>query len=106
MNFPWDQGFSGATEVQSGDVFQRSLLAETLYEAAGLAGPDVEPAVSPEIPYLMGRAQPHPPRGWSSFPLLPLLPGYSGSPAQMDRLRWRAGRRDPVADASDRALGG
>jgi len=104
MNFPWDQGFSGATEVQSGDVFQRSLLAETLYEAAGLAGPDVEPAVAHEIAYLMGRAQPQPPGGWSYFPELPELPADADDLAQMIRLLCLAGRRDQVQVACDGAL--
>jgi squalene-hopene/tetraprenyl-beta-curcumene cyclase len=106
MNFPWDQGFSGATEVQSGDVFQRSLLAEGLCEAGRLAGPDLEPALAHEVTYLLGRAQSHPPGGWSYFPELPELPADADDLAQMIRLLCTSGRRalvpvrcDPAIDA-------
>lgn len=104
MNFPWDQGFSGASEVQSGDVFQRSLLTEGLCEATSLAGADLEPAVAHEITYLLGRAQPHPPGGWSYFPELPELPADADDLAQMIRLLCMSGRRELVAARCDAAL--
>jgi squalene-hopene/tetraprenyl-beta-curcumene cyclase len=104
MNFSWDQGFSGATEVQAGDVYQRSLLAEALSEAVGLAGPDLEPAVAHEIGYLLGRAQPQQPGGWSYFPELPELPADADDLAQMIRLLCMSGRRDLVAGRCDPPL--
>jgi squalene-hopene/tetraprenyl-beta-curcumene cyclase len=104
MNFPWDQGFSGATEIQTGDVFQRSLLAEALCEAAGLAGPDLQPAVAHEVTYLLGRAQSQPPGGWSYFPELPELPADADDLAQMIRLLCLAGRREQVPVSCGPAL--
>ncbi len=104
MNFPWDQGFSGATEVQSGDVFQRSLLAESLCQAQALAGPDLEPAVAHEVTYLLGRAQPQAPGGWSYFPELPELPADADDLAQMIRLLCMSGRRELVASRCEPAL--
>ncbi len=104
MNFPWDQGFSGATEVQTGDVYQRSLLAEALCEAGHLAGPDLQPAVAHEITYLLGRAQPQAPGGWSYFPELPELPADADDLAQMIRLLCIAGRREQVSNRCDPAL--
>ena len=104
MNFPWDQGFSGATEVQAGDVFQRSLLAETLCESKGLAGPELEPAVEHEITYLLGRTQTQPPGGWSYFPELPELPADADDLAQMIRLLCISDRRELVPGKCDPAL--
>ena len=104
MNFSWDQGFSGATEVQTGDVFQRSLLAETLCEAASLTGPDLQPAVAHEVAYLLSRAQPQPPGGWSYFPELPELPADADDLAQMIRLLCVSGRREHVPGSCNLAL--
>jgi squalene-hopene/tetraprenyl-beta-curcumene cyclase len=104
MNFSWDQGFSGATEVQTGDVYQRSLLAETLCEAQRLAGRDLEPAVAHEVAYLLGRAQSQPPGGWSYFPELPELPADADDLAQMIRLLCLAGRREQVPSRCGPAL--
>src|SRR5260370_35961492 len=97
MNFPWDEGFSGATEVQSGDVFQRSLLAESLCQAQALAGPDLELAVAHEVTYLLGRAQPQSPAGWTYFPELPDLPAAADDLSQMIRLLCMSRRRQLVA---------
>ncbi len=104
MNFSWDQGFSGASEVQAGDVYQRSLLAEALSEAACLAGSDLEPAVAHEIGYLLGRAQSQQPGGWSYFPELPELPADADDLAQMIRLLCTSGRRDLVASRCEPPL--
>ena len=104
MNFSWDQGFSGASEVQAGDVYQRSLLAEALSEAACLAGSDLEPAVAHEIGYLLGRAQSQQPGGWSYFPELPELPADADDLAQMIRLLCMSGRRDLVASRCEPPL--
>lgn len=104
MNFSWDQGFSGATEIQTGDVFQRSLLAEALCEARHLAGPDLEPAIAHEIGYLLGRAQSQPPGGWSYFPELPELPADADDLAQMIRLLCLAGRSEQVPSRCGPAL--
>lgn len=104
MNFSWDQGFSGATEIQTGDIFQRSLLAEALCEAEALAGPSLQPAVAHEVAYLLGRAQPQPPGGWSYFPELPELPADADDLAQMIRLLCLSGRREQVPGCCDPAL--
>jgi squalene-hopene/tetraprenyl-beta-curcumene cyclase len=104
MNFPWDQGFSGATEIQTGDVFQRTLLAEALGEAANLVGPSVQPAVAHEITYVLGRAQAQPPGGWSYFPELPELPADADDLAQVIRLLCQSGRRGQVSDCCEAPL--
>jgi squalene-hopene/tetraprenyl-beta-curcumene cyclase len=105
MRFPRSQGFSGESEIQTGDVFQRALLSEALCEAQALAGSVLQPAIDHEVGYLLRRAIAAPPAGWSYFPDLPELPGDADDLAQVMRVLLLAGRRQEIAARCEPALG-
>lgn len=94
MAFPRDQGFDVASDTQSGDIFQRAILMESLHiiHRAGLA--DLSALMAREADYLLSRRVTGPPGGWRYFPDLSELPPDADDLAQVIRALLWSGRAD------------
>lgn len=83
MGFAHDQGFTGASEVQHGTVFQRAVLG-WLFALAERAGQALPPgAVDENLEALEGLRRTGERGGWSYFPDLPELAPDSDDLAQV-----------------------
>jgi squalene-hopene/tetraprenyl-beta-curcumene cyclase len=74
MIFYHRKGFTGATALQSGDVFARSLIADALCDARDAGAPNLTEILDSECVYLVDQRQRSDWGGWSYFPGLPELP--------------------------------
>jgi len=105
MVFAAEQGFTARRETQAGDVFARALIADSLCDAAALAGSSIDSWIAYEADYLLSTRRPGGMGGWSYFPDLPELPPDADDLAQIMQVLLRAGRRPDVTASCEPALG-
>lgn len=76
MTFPHAAGFTGASELQSGDVFSRAILGGLLLNLADAAGGDAElqALAAEQAEHVAAQKLSDCAGGWSYFPGLPELP--------------------------------
>jgi hypothetical protein len=99
MRFPRTGGFSGATELKRGDVFQRALILDTLQACKDrLNTSSLDPIIRAERTYLMnaGESDPSGHRVWKYFFDLPELPPDLDDLAEMLRLTSRSAEMAPI----------
>jgi squalene-hopene/tetraprenyl-beta-curcumene cyclase len=96
MPFPREQGFLVDADTQTGDVFQRAILADVLARL-GRRDPRLGPLVQRELDYLIEVRRRYRPGGWSYFPGLDELPSDADDLAQVMQAFLLGGRREAVA---------
>ncbi len=75
MFFPNQKGFEIEDEIQTGDVFQRALIADTYCDAEEVLGIDLTTPIQNEVKYIIDQRRRDRMGGWSYFPnLLELAP--------------------------------
>jgi len=90
-------------EYQSGDVFQRALIADVLLDADPALGDQLRPIVAAETDYLLSRRSADG-LGWSFYPRLAELPNDADDVAQVMQVLLRADRRADVVSFCERAI--
>ncbi len=73
MCFPYNQGFSGRSEFQYGDIYQRAVIAEVFSDAAQTFSLGLQPIIQYEANYLIEHRHHYGIEGWGYFPDLPEL---------------------------------
>src|SRR5450432_3490887 len=68
MVFHHRKGFTGATELQIGDVFARAIIADALCDAQESGGEDLSATLESECNHLVDRRRRSGCGGWSYFP--------------------------------------
>lgn len=104
MRFPYTGGFSGTSEYQSGDVFQRAILADILWQASQAFQLDLQPVLDYEINYLLERRCCDGIGGWSYFPDLPELSPDADDLAQVIQALLHTGRCAAIQEYAEPAL--
>jgi squalene-hopene/tetraprenyl-beta-curcumene cyclase len=92
MVFRHRKGFSGATELQIGDVFTRAIIADALCDARDIGGEALSEALAAECSHLVERRRRSGCGGWSYFPELPELPADIDDLAEIMQVLIRCGR--------------
>lgn len=104
LPFPREQGFLTDSDLQSGDVFQRAILMDTLHAIQVHGFQDVSLLIDHEADYLLSRQQTDPPGGWRYFPDLKELPADADDLAQCIRALMAAGRSREARAAAAQPL--
>ena len=104
MYFARSDGFDVKDEYQSGDVFQRALVLESLCEANPYVDGQLTKVVSCEADYLLSRAWCEGVRAWGYFPDLKEMPPDADTLAQMIQALLKAGHRDQLKQHCEKAL--
>ncbi|HLI72103.1 MAG TPA: prenyltransferase/squalene oxidase repeat-containing protein [Ktedonobacteraceae bacterium] len=104
MRFPYAGGFSGPSEYQSGDIFQRAILVDILWQASQAFQLDFRPILDFEIDYLLERRCRDGIGGWSYFPDLPELSPDADDLAQVIQALLHTGRREAIQEYAEPAL--
>jgi squalene-hopene/tetraprenyl-beta-curcumene cyclase len=92
MVFHHRKGFTGATELQIGDVFARAIIADALCDARDGGGEDLSATLESECIHLVDRRRRSGCGGWSYFPALPELPPDIDDLAEVMQVLTRCGR--------------
>ncbi len=104
MRFSPEYGFSSPQEFQSGDVFQRALIAEALCEVNDSLGEQLSEAIRHETDYLIENRLQTGFGGWSYFPNLPELPPDADDLAQVMQVLFRTGRFSDIKQYCSKPL--
>lgn len=91
MQFAQEQGFSSEREYQYGDVFQRALIADALWDVDEQLGGLLQPLLEQEVNYLLNCQRTTGIGGWSYFPDLPELSPDADDLAQIMQVLLRLG---------------
>ncbi len=97
MRFSYKHGFTGKSEVQYGDIFQRAVIAEILSDANQTFALKLQPVIDYEINYLIENRQHYGIEGWGYFPDLPELPPDADDLAQVMQVLFLNKRREDVS---------
>jgi squalene-hopene/tetraprenyl-beta-curcumene cyclase len=97
MHFSHAAGFTGKSEMQYGDIFQRAVIADILWEAAQAFQLDLQRVLDFETNYLLEHHCRDGIGGWSYFPNLPELAPDADDLAQMIQVLLHTGRHDEIA---------
>ena len=98
MKFAHEWGFQSPQEFQTGDVFQRALIAEALCEVDEALGGQLAGVIGYEADYLIGSRITTGVGGWSYFPGLPELPPDADDLAQVMQVLHRMGRHAEIEE--------
>ena len=104
MRFPSELGFTTTGELQRGDIFQRSVVLESVLDARDRFGFDADDYVASEIDYLVNAREREGIGGWSYFAGIWDLAPDADDLAQMIQLFTRLGRKSDVAEYCAPAL--
>lgn len=96
MIFPREQGFTGDSDFQYGDIFQRALIADILCSTNEILSNLLQPIIDHEANYLINSHLDNGVGGWSYFPDLPELPPDADDLAQIMQVLLRSNRRAEV----------
>jgi squalene-hopene/tetraprenyl-beta-curcumene cyclase len=104
MRFNRGEGFRCDRDFQSGDVFQRAIIADALCDADEALGGDLHALIRAEGDYLIDRRRREGVGGWSYFPdLLSLCPDADDL-AQVIQVLVRSGRTSEAVTLCEKAL--
>src|SRR5579859_1171499 len=98
------QGFTGESEVQHGDIFQRAVIADILSEVSHIFQLDLQPILDYETNYLLEKRCHDGIGGWSYYPDLPEIPPDIDDLAQMIQLLHHTGRDTEITQYCEQAL--
>jgi squalene-hopene/tetraprenyl-beta-curcumene cyclase len=98
MAFPQSEGFTGKTELQFGDTFQRALIADVLCDARPLLGDAASTILDYEVDHVLNARSRVGVGGWIYFPELPELPPDADDLAQIMQVLLRTGRHGEVLE--------
>lgn len=96
MMFRHRDGFTGASEVQSGNIFQRALLADIFCDLNELSCQALKPVLSHEVTFLINSQRKTGIGGWSYFPDLPELPPDADDLGQVMQVLVRTENKDQI----------
>lgn len=102
--FPHAEGFTGRSELQYADIFQRALLAEILHDVSQTCALDLQTIIDYELKYLIESRCRDGIGGWSYFPDLPELAPDADDLAQIMQVCWLNGRLDVIKDYCEQPL--
>ena len=89
-------GYRGETELPSGDVFQRALIADALCDADQWLHGRLRPVLESEARYLLSRRSESRVGGWRYFPSIPELAPDADDLGQVMQVLLRTGFRSEV----------
>jgi squalene-hopene/tetraprenyl-beta-curcumene cyclase len=104
MVFPYKHGFTGKSEVQYGDIFQRAVMAEILSDVNQAFSLKLQSIINYEINYLIEHRHHYGIEGWGYFPDLPELPPDADDLAQIIQILLLNDRIDDVSRYCERPL--
>jgi squalene-hopene/tetraprenyl-beta-curcumene cyclase len=87
---------TGVDDVQSGDIFQRAIVADALLDGITASGIDLGTIVEAEADYLIRRRRKTRVGGWAYFPEFNAVPSDADDLAQVTIALLRSGRRADV----------
>lgn len=96
MYFPKEQGFSGNLDWHSGNIFQRSLIADTLLDCNAFMNNQLTPLIEHELEFLTHSVRTDGVGSWGYFPELIELAPDADDLAQMIQLYVRTGKYDSI----------
>ena len=97
-------GYQGQTELPSGDIFQRALIADALCDADQGLGGRLQPIIDSEVRYLLSQRNASRVGGWRYFPSVPELAPDADDLGQVMQVLLRAGVGEQVAETCGAAL--
>ncbi len=103
-HFPHAEGFTGRSELQYADIFQRAILAEILLDVSHTFALDLRTIIDYELNYLVESRCRDGIGGWSYFPNLPELAPDADDLAQIMQVCWLSGRFEAIKDYCEQPL--
>ncbi|MEM9547097.1 MAG: hypothetical protein AAGA77_14045 [Bacteroidota bacterium] len=97
MHFPKTQGFDNEEEYHMGDIFQRSLITDTLIDCNQWMTGQLNPLIDHEIDYLNNARRKEGIGGWAYFPHLSELPPDADDLGQIIQINARTGNNEAIA---------
>ncbi len=94
--FAHSDGFTGESEFQYGDVFQRAVVADCVWDAADTFGLDLGVLLDYETRYLLEQRCGDGIGGWSYYPDLPEMPPDADDLAQIMQLLLHRGQKAEI----------
>lgn len=102
--FAHNDGFTGKSEFQYGDIFQRAVVADIVWEASCAFQLDIEVLLDYETRYLLEHRCPNGIGGWSYYPDLPEMPPDADDLAQIMQLLLHRGWQGEIARLCEQPL--
>ncbi|MEM7584563.1 MAG: hypothetical protein AAF560_14330 [Acidobacteriota bacterium] len=99
-----EKGYQGPTELPSGDVFQRALIADALCDADQWLGGQLRPVIESEARYLVSQRNTSRVGGWRYFPTILELAPDADDLGQVMQVLLRAGFHGEVEEHCTAAL--
>ncbi|GHO97672.1 hypothetical protein KSF_077200 [Reticulibacter mediterranei] len=104
MCFSYKHGFTGKSEFQYGDIFQRAVMAEILSDASQAFSLELQPVINYELNYFIEHRHHYGIEGWGYFPDLPELPPDADDLAQVMQVLLLNNRQEDVSRYCERPL--
>jgi squalene-hopene/tetraprenyl-beta-curcumene cyclase len=104
MGFSYKYGFTGKSEFQYGDIFQRAVMAEIFSDVNQAFSLKLQPVINYEINYLIENRLHAGIEGWGYFPDLPELPPDADDLAQVMQVLLLNNRLEDVSRYCEQPL--